>query len=234
MEKELKYSKKLLLLALKLLSQSYSFLLAFMLIIYSSISYTDGFPFTAPTLKANLFVSKPLDMAVFNKDSFNTQYSGHFSGSSEENTEAVNKLISDFQQNNYGVLSSTDLINRMIVFVIENLDYDLDYRLVGLNDAIADGAGVCWHYAYLFSVLCNSYNIQNDVLYGKLEPLDTPHVWNRIKLEGQFYYFDLTWFDSNTLSQCLWLTESEIKSVLHYNKFRIVWPLSRKSPIYQE
>ena len=234
MRKNLNYIQKSQMLDLKWLSRTYSFLAAFLLVIFSSVGYTDGFPFMSPVLSVNLFVPRSLDMAIYNKTGFNTQYSGHFMESSAKNTKKTNDLIKEFQRNNYGVLSSTDIVNRMIVFVINNLNYDIDYTLIGLNDAVADGYGVCWHYAYLFSVLCNSYNIQNEVLYGKLGKDEIAHVWNRVKLDNQYYYFDLTWFDNNSLKNSLWCTEAEMKSLLNYSKFRVVWPQSHKTSSYQE
>ncbi|MEL1244514.1 transglutaminase domain-containing protein [Flavobacterium sp. DGU11] len=70
-----------------------------------------------------------------------------------------------------------------------------------LHKVITRKKSICEGYARLFKRLCDDAGIQGSVVagytkqkpgqVGKMGPLS--HAWNAVLIDGQFYYFDVTW-----------------------------------------
>lgn len=56
--------------------------------------------------------------------------------------------------------------------------------------ALADGRAHCEGYAKAFSYLCGRAGIENAIVTGKTT---SDHMWNMVKLEGNWYHIDVTW-----------------------------------------
>lgn len=61
--------------------------------------------------------------------------------------------------------------------------------------ALVLGKASCDGYAYAAKDLLNSAYIDAFVIYGKAN--GTEHVWNMVKIEGEYYHLDVTWNDSD-------------------------------------
>lgn len=59
----------------------------------------------------------------------------------------------------------------------------------GLN-----GNGVCVTYAMLFYKAASRLGIQNYICYGQMG--EGYHAWNMVILDGERYFYDVTWFDT--------------------------------------
>ncbi len=71
--------------------------------------------------------------------------------------------------------------------------------------------GICEGYASLFYELCKASEIECDVVWGlasnylkkierykKSKSMTTNHAWNKVKLNGQWLFIDVTWASKST------------------------------------
>ncbi len=56
--------------------------------------------------------------------------------------------------------------------------------------ALVDKKALCEGYAKAFSYLCNLAGIENMIVTGNT---NTAHMWNMVKLDGNWYHVDVTW-----------------------------------------
>lgn len=56
--------------------------------------------------------------------------------------------------------------------------------------ALVDGKALCEGYAKAFSYLCGRAGIENVIVTGNTT---TDHMWNMVKLDGNWYHVDVTW-----------------------------------------
>lgn len=56
--------------------------------------------------------------------------------------------------------------------------------------ALVRGKALCEGYAKSFSYLCNKAGIENIIVTGET---DTAHMWNMVKIDGNWYHIDVTW-----------------------------------------
>lgn len=60
--------------------------------------------------------------------------------------------------------------------------------------ALTEGSAVCEGYARAMQLLLNQFSIPCTLVYGTAN--NTPHMWNLVKIGGQWYHLDATWDDS--------------------------------------
>ena len=92
----------------------------------------------------------------------------------------VNKNWSDFEK----ILYIHD-------YLVTNCHYDLTFRHYQAYDAIVNNTAVCQGYSEAYKVLLNKLGIPCEIVTSyKLN-----HAWNAVKLNGKWYYVDVTWDD---------------------------------------
>ncbi|MCL2054692.1 MAG: hypothetical protein FWG90_09725 [Oscillospiraceae bacterium] len=77
-------------------------------------------------------------------------------------------------------------------------DYLIKNCISDIEDAYADTIygtlvrkkALCEGYTKAFSYLCNRAGIENMIVYGRT---DIDHMWNMVKLDGNWYHIDVTW-----------------------------------------
>ena len=143
------------------------------------------------------------------------RYSEEIAPSSVENIQKADYMIGQLMDELSQPMTDADRIDRISEWICDHLSYDNDYIYVGPADALSDGKGVCWHYAYLFKALCEDAGIECKVIEG-----DTNrgrHAWNEVICNSQTYYFDLTGEDANSQQlpeqQCVWLDSDGITAI---------------------
>lgn len=97
-------------------------------------------------------------------------------------------------------------------FIVNNFDYDSsDFRSSAgsVSDAIANGSKlVCSGYTRLFMQLCNKYGLECVPVYGT--GLGQNHTWNKVKVNGEWKYIDVTWDDNTSSNRWYLITESQM------------------------
>lgn len=97
-------------------------------------------------------------------------------------------------------------------FIVKNFDYDTsDFRQSAgsVSDAIASGGKlVCTGYTRLFMQLCNKYELECVPVYGTGSGQN--HTWNKVKVNGEWKYIDVTWDDNTSSNRWYLISESQM------------------------
>lgn len=90
-------------------------------------------------------------------------------------------------------------------------DSDDDYLAFTPYGAIVNGNAVCEGYAKAFSYLLSQLGIESKGIVGKGS--QELHMWNAVKIEGNWYYTDISWDDGKEYSRYDYfnITESQLK-----------------------
>lgn len=116
-------------------------------------------------------------------------------------------------------------------FIVKNCTYDCDKDDAGLAyTCLSSGYASCEGYAKATKYLLEKagiecYNILGDAV--NLQNVTESHMWNLVKINGNFYYLDTTWDDpsesSSIVSHAYFnLTENEIRT--DHSNFKILQP----------
>lgn len=86
-------------------------------------------------------------------------------------------------------VSEDDLVRaeRAYDWIYQNMEYDDSLKSNNLYQALQTGKTICFGYAGLFQALCRDMALECDIIYGD------NHAWNRIRLDGEWRYVDITW-----------------------------------------
>ena len=127
------------------------------------------------------------------------------------------KVISDYNDKIYNALKNAGVYDGMseydAVVAINNYickitTYDINY-FKG-SDILNYGRGRCSSYAYLMQELCEHLNINCQYVVGTANGANGwgSHAWNRVCLNGKWYYIDTCWNDGSNnkymFSENLW------------------------------
>lgn len=105
---------------------------------------------------------------------------------------------------NNGIKDITDKVNtswsdlEKVVFVhdyiTQNYEYDTDYKNYDAYSFFSTGKGVCQAYTAVFSSVMKKLGI--DVSTASSDSMS--HIWNVVKINGNWYHLDATWDDPVT------------------------------------
>ncbi|MBQ7430278.1 transglutaminase domain-containing protein [Butyrivibrio sp.] len=83
-------------------------------------------------------------------------------------------------------------------YIITNTFYDLSAPdLSNICSVIMNNHAVCEGYAKAMMYFCQKANIECIVVPGYIRTSGTAHLWNAVKLDGQWYFVDVTWGDED-------------------------------------
>ncbi|MBP1549423.1 MAG: hypothetical protein J6A05_05405 [Oscillospiraceae bacterium] len=105
-------------------------------------------------------------------------------------------------------------------YLILNCETDKTYSFADtVYGALVEKKALCEGYAKAFAYLCNLAGIENVIVTGETY---VPHMWNMVKLDGNWYHVDVTWdkpadelhklFPDVILYQYFMATDSVIKN----------------------
>lgn len=78
--------------------------------------------------------------------------------------------------------------------IVLSADYSLNYKYGATPyGPLVGGQALCEGYAKAFALLCNKVGIENLFVTGSYNGED--HLWNMVKLDGNWYNIDTTWDD---------------------------------------
>lgn len=114
------------------------------------------------------------------------------------------KYITDYNNRVYNALknagvydgmSEYDAIVAINNYICKITTYDLNYSVA--DDILKYGKGKCSAYASLMQIMCNQVNITCEQVIGTANGKNGwgSHAWNRVCLNGQWYYIDACWND---------------------------------------
>lgn len=76
-------------------------------------------------------------------------------------------------------------------YIIAWYEYDTDLKIDDIYRFLKTKKGVCESYQLYYMYLLNQLGIENDYVAST----EMRHVWNRVKIDGEWYNVDLTWDD---------------------------------------
>lgn len=84
-------------------------------------------------------------------------------------------------------------------YLVQHMEYDMDGVNAGTEkrnayEALVNGIGVCEGYVLAYAALCEKAGIEVD--YCESRALN--HIWNYVKIDGNWYHVDVTWDDTST------------------------------------
>ena len=95
-------------------------------------------------------------------------------------------------------ISEREGIERLMKWFQNNMQYQQGEHL--LYDSLKDGKGNCDAYSQIAQAVCDYAGIECKYVTGRVET--GYHAWNKVKIEGKWYYVDFTW--NRSLNTELW------------------------------
>ena len=77
-------------------------------------------------------------------------------------------------------------------YICDNFIYDLETEHHTIDNLLKTRKGICEAYANLFTTLCHRVGIESSYCYSN----ELAHIWNIVKINGEWYHVDTTWNDS--------------------------------------
>ncbi len=109
-------------------------------------------------------------------------------------------------------MNDYDKVRAVNRYLCEHMEYDLQYYTT--RDAIINGRGRCQGYANAFKSIMNQAGVPTDYIRGTTSGSSngSTHAWNRVLIEGQYYFVDVTWNDvpGTNYDKYLLMSEAEI------------------------
>lgn len=101
--------------------------------------------------------------------------------------DAADKIIAELKDG----MSEYEIVK----FFYDKLASEVEYNekaenLRDIYGALVDKSTVCGGYAKAFSYLCSKIGIESITITGDFN--ETPHMWNMVKINGEWYHIDVT------------------------------------------
>ena len=128
----------------------------------------------------------------------------------------IDKVIAEFKSK-YIKGKMTDFEKEMIIiqYLVAKVEYDLknyakvlraqrdlstkdkaEIEAFSAYGALVKGKACCAGYAAAFDALCKACGLESEYVVGPIDPAGlNGHAWNKIKLDGEWYWVDVTWED---------------------------------------
>jgi hypothetical protein len=105
-----------------------------------------------------------------------------------ESKQKARNIALRISLNNYGATKRqlADLVHDYIVNNVTYFEREADFRYLTYG-ALVFGDAVCQGYAGAFNMICSELGIDSVAVVNE------DHMWNVIKLDGKYYYYDCTW-----------------------------------------
>ena len=118
-----------------------------------------------------------------------------------------NKMDSDLENkvveiaDKFRHLSDVDKVMAVHDYLIDHIEYAYSHIVRRAYGALIEGKAVCQGYAQSFQKILSNLNIEGHTVIGwNISEKPVLHEWNRVKLDGKWYYIDLTWDDTPWVS----------------------------------
>lgn len=112
-------------------------------------------------------------------------------------------------------MSEFDMALYLHDYICQNFEYDESYESRDVYGMLKYGRGTCQGYTSLFLLLARRVGLLSDIVYSD----SMCHIWNCVKIDGEWYYIDLTWDDGDLFSvshKNFLFSENEAKSLGYY------------------
>jgi hypothetical protein len=121
----------------------------------------------------------------------------------------------------YEGMTQIDAVVAINDWICNNVDYGKGLDALSVLNS---GAAQCGGYASLFQQMCTRAGIQCQYIIGCVDddPIcATCHAWNRVKIDGQWYWIDVCWNDTGSNRNNYLLTTNLWGSNIHLTSLNI-------------
>lgn len=111
--------------------------------------------------------------------------------------EVCNKIISSLDETDDEFLTELEIHD----YIIENCAYRLEqgeFVYSSVYGVLVNGEAACEGYSKAAKLLFDKVGMESAVVSGisdNMQDPEGPHMWNAVKVNGDFYYLDCTWDD---------------------------------------
>ena len=117
-------------------------------------------------------------------------------------TDLENKVVEIADK--FRHLSDVDKVMAVHDYLVDHIEYADSHIVRRAYGALIEKKAVCQGYAQAFQKILSNLNIEGHTVIGYNIPAEPEkpvlHEWNRVKLDGKWYYIDLTWDDTPWVS----------------------------------
>ena len=114
-------------------------------------------------------------------------------------TDLENKVVE--RADKFRHLSDVDKVMALHDYLIDYIEYADTHIVRRAYGALIEKKAVCQGYAQAFQKILSNLNIEGHTVIGwNISNEPVLHEWNRVKLDGKWYYIDLTWDDTPWVS----------------------------------
>ena len=114
-------------------------------------------------------------------------------------TDLENKVVEIADK--FRHLSDVDKVMALHDYLIDYIEYADTHIVRRAYGALIEKKAVCQGYAQAFQKILSNLNIEGHTVIGwNISNEPVLHEWNRVKLDGKWYYIDLTWDDTPWVS----------------------------------
>lgn len=112
------------------------------------------------------------------------------------NEDAYDEAVAEYASLANGATSEYEKALILHDALVESVFYQEASNAHGSYGALVEGVAVCEGYAEAYQVLLEKVGIMSYVVRGWGG--DERHAWNLVRLDGKYYYTDVTWDDAGT------------------------------------
>lgn len=137
----------------------------------------------------------------------------HFNCTQAER-EQTQKIIDAYAEDCLRGLEYLDQYNQVKAvyeYIINNTVYDYDYYGQTIEEIMVNHRGVCASYARTTQYLLQQLGFEIVTVFGYGH--EESHLWNMLKVEGDYYLLDTTWGDP--------LTDTDAEQTINYTYFLV-------------
>jgi hypothetical protein len=91
-------------------------------------------------------------------------------------------------------MSDLEKVRTINDYIVNRYEYDYTLKSLSVYSALTTSLAVCQGYSMTAYKMLNYAGIENRIIIGKIK--DTPHSWNSVKINGNWYQIDITNNDS--------------------------------------
>ena len=131
-------------------------------------------------------------LAVFNAASYTNMHMKILSSSTK--TAVTNKVTEVVEKTVKASMNEYEKALALHDWLTANAQYDMSYTEYEADGVLLNGKGVCQSYALAYYLLLEEAGIESSYSFGN------GHMWNTVKIDGEWYHVDVTWDDPVYLS----------------------------------
>ena len=114
----------------------------------------------------------------------------------EEGETALSKKVVEIADK-FRHLSDVDKVMAVHDYLIDHIEYSNPHIRSFAYGALIEGKAVCQGYAQSLAMILNKLNVECHTIVAMTKGSNPVlHEWVRVKLDGEWYYIDLTWDDT--------------------------------------